>query len=134
MKKLALFAGCLLIAFVSGSGCGSGINAPADCSLTGVNVTPANATADHAAVPPGNSQQFLAFAVLPAGCFSTQGNLTNVTWSVSDPVNITISNTAGATYGQAICTGATSAPATVTATAPAGNGKTVTGTATLTCK
>ncbi len=101
------------------------------CFVSTLNVSPQNAT-----VPPGNSQQFLAFgSTTTVACTITNSNLRSVTWSVSDPVNVTISNTPDATFGNAACTGATAGPVTVTATLPASanGGHPVTGTATLVC-
>ena len=127
--KLAyLFLYLLLLA-----GCGGG----SDCSaFLSVNVSPASGNADHSASPPANAKQFLAFGAVGPGCVTTAAALTNVTWSVSDPVNVSIDNTSlTATYGTATCLNHTAGPVTITATLPAtkNNGKTLTGTATLTC-
>jgi hypothetical protein len=123
------------ILLVLPGGCGGrSSSTPANCNLTGINVFPAAATADHVAAAPGNQQSFTGFAVMPAGCVQLLANLTNITWTVSDPVNVSISNTPGITYGVATCTGTTAGAVTVTATAPNGGGATATGKATLTCK
>ena len=113
-------------------GCG-GNSAPA-CKLTAINVFPKTATVDHAAVAPGNTQHFDAFAASASpGCAVALSNLTTATWSVSDNTNVSISNVHDATYGTATCKGATSGAATVTATVPAGDGTNVVNTAALTC-
>jgi len=107
------------------------------CSpIPGARVSPQSATVDHQAAPPGNSQQFFAFAVASPGCVAPHSNLLNVTWSVSDMTNVNISNAKDGTFGTATCIGATSGPVTITATLPAGanNGQSVKGTAALTCK
>ncbi len=113
------------------AGCGS------SCFFGALSVSPPNATADHAAAPPGNQQRFLAFGTdLPPGCAAIASNLPNVTWSVSDQSKVGISNAQDQTFGVATCLGTTTAPVTVTATLPPGlnNGRNATGTATLTCK
>jgi hypothetical protein len=102
-----------------------------------LNISPQSASADHTAAPPANAQQFLAFGTgLQSGCFSTQSNLLNVTWSLSDSVNAKISNAQDQNFGGATCTGTSPTPITVTATLDAGhnNGKTVSGSASFTCK
>ena len=115
-------------------GCG---NSRSSCSqIAALNVSPATATADHSAAPPGNTQQFLAFEVAPPGCVTTQSSSVRVTWSVSDLTNVTIGSTPGSSnYGLATCVDATSGPVTVTANLPASlnAGTAVSGTATLTC-
>lgn len=62
-------------------------------------------------------------------------NLLNVTWSVSDATNVSISNVKGMTFGTATCLAPTAGPVTVTATLPASanGGQAVSGTAALTC-
>jgi len=78
---------------------------------------------------------FLAFGGGRSGCAGTAANLSDVVWSVSDTVNVSISNAQDTTYGVATCVGATSGPVTVTATLPAAknHGKTVSGSGQLTC-
>jgi len=63
-------------------------------------------------------------------------NLMNVSWSVSDTTNVSISNAKDITFGTATCLGRTSGPVVVTATLPASasSGQAVSGTAALTCK
>jgi hypothetical protein len=132
MKRLiSMIATLLLLAGLASSGCSS---SGADCSIASVGVLPASATADHSAAPPGNSQQFFAVGAVPKGCVSIPAVLIDVTWSVSDTTNVTISNTQGQTFGMATCIGTTGGPVTVTATRPAVNGHSLSGTSTLTCK
>ncbi len=81
-----------------------------------ITVSPHNATADHAAAPPANSQQFTASETLasvsPACPVSTAAqDVTNiVTWSV-EPLtqDVTVSNGNG-TNGLATCVAATNPP------------------------
>ena len=109
------------------------------CFIISVNVSPQIVTLDHMAVPPGNSQIFLAFqSGASRGCRFTAVALQDAVWSVSDPVNVSISNSHdqnNANFGRATCLNATLSPVTVTATVPSGNGNsTVSTTATLMCK
>ena len=125
-----LFAIALISAVLAGCG-----NSHV-CASGALNVSPQNAVADHSAPTPANSQLFLAFgAGLPAGCSATQSNLINVIWSVSDPIDVSISNTQGNAFGTASCINSTAVPVTITATLPASanHSKSVSGTATLTC-
>jgi hypothetical protein len=106
------------------------------CAFDTLNVSPQNAVADHSAPTPANSQPFLAFGYgLPAGCSATQSNLINVIWSVSDPIDVSISNMQGNTFGTASCINSTAVPVTITATLPASanHDKSASGIATLTC-
>ncbi|HTE89603.1 MAG TPA: hypothetical protein VK639_11635 [Terriglobales bacterium] len=128
---ISMIATLLLLAGLASSGCSS---SGADCSIASVGVLPASATADHSAAPPGNSQQFVAVGAVPKGCVPIPAVLIDVTWSVSDTTNVTISNTQGQTFGMATCIGTTGGPVTVTATRPAVNGHSLSGTSTLTCK
>jgi hypothetical protein len=119
-------------------GCGG-----VSCTLVGINVSPASATLNHADSA-NNSQEFAAFGSLSGHCVSPataaqstlQSARRDVVWSVSDPVNVSISNTNDETFGRATCLSATSGSVTVTATLPAsaGEGKTLAGTATLSCE
>jgi hypothetical protein len=125
-----------LIAF-SGflASCGGGTMS-SQCQIASIVVSPASAKADHTAVAPGNSVQFSAFqnSVGPGLC--AQSNLLSVTWSLSDPVNATISNShdqGNANFGRATCVNAAPAPITVTATAPTGTGTNLSASATLRC-
>jgi hypothetical protein len=127
-RKL-LLAVLLSIAFVSTIGCG-GTSSP-DCSIAGLNVTPASATVNHAAAAPGNGQTFSAsfqFKNSP-GCPAITAALVNSNWTVSDPsVHLSAPQAAQVT---ATCSAATATPVTITAT-PASGG-TFTGNASLTC-
>jgi len=120
----------LIAAILGGPGCSQ-----QTCRLTGLSVTPPTATADHLAAAPGNQVQFFANAVLPKGCATAACvNCSGQTWTVSDTVNVSISNNPG-NNGTATCLGATNGAVTVTATAPVGTTtQTVIGTATLICK
>lgn len=115
---------------------GGGAPGRDQCSpIPGVRVSPQIATVDHQAAPPGNSKKFSAFALASPGCVAPMSTLVNVTWSVSDPTNVKISNARDATFGTATCLGPTS-HATVTATLPASenDGQPLTATAALMCK
>ncbi len=130
MKARLLFCG--IAAVLLCGACGDANNT--NCPLIAVHVSPANATADHTAVPPGNQQQFFAFGSVGPGCVSIQSNRTDAVWSTSDPANVSISNAKGATYGVATCLHSTAGPVTITATLPTGSGtQTVSGTAMLSC-
>jgi hypothetical protein len=114
------------------SGCGG--NTTPSCKILAINVFPATATVDHAAVPPGNTQHFDAFiAKVPPGCEFLTGNIFDAVWSVSDPVNVSISNAQDATRGTATCKAATAGAVTVTATKSQSDGSSVSNTASLTC-
>ena len=119
----------LLAAALLTTGCGH-----QDCRLIGLSVSPPGATADHTAAAPGNQAQFFASAVVPDGCATTACvNCSGQTWTVSDPLNVSISNNAN-DNGTATCLGTTNGAVTVTATVPAaaGSKQTVTKTAMLT--
>jgi hypothetical protein len=114
------------------AGCGG--NANNRCFIQSINVSPGSATADHTATPPGNTQQFDAFAAsVPQGCAVIQSNLTTVIWSVSDPVNVSIGATPGPSFGLATCKAATSGAVTVTGTLNQADIAPVKATASLTC-
>jgi hypothetical protein len=135
--RLRLFSGLLALSPLgcfSLSGCG-GNSMASDCRITAINVTPATASADHAAPAPANTQHFDAFiaAVTPSSCVFITGNLSTVTWTVSDSMNVSISNVQGPTYGTATCKGATVGAVTVTATRTESDGTKVSDTASLTC-
>lgn len=134
--RMKISFGLLMMLLVIG--CGGSTNSSTGCSLSAITVSPQSATVDHLAATPANSQVFLAFAQAsqPSGCVFTTGAIQNAAWTVSDPVNASISNShdqLNANYGRATCINATPAPITVTAVAPSGNGSTINGTATLTC-
>jgi hypothetical protein len=124
---------CIGLVLIVAVGCGGS----ADCGPVGVSVSPNTATADHTAASPHNQQQFFATNNFPIkqGCAAiTAAILNKVTWSTSDPGDVSISNTQGSTYGVATCISAVSSPVTITATRPRLGGSTFTGTASLTCK
>ena len=126
-----LSAVCILLCLAP-TGCGG--KSATECRVLSINVGPGAATVNHAAAPPGNTQQFLAFVGSePSGCSFAQSNLTTVVWSVSDPVNASISNVQGLTYGVATCKAATAGTVIVTGTLSQTNFKDVSGTASLTC-
>src|SRR5580765_6556450 len=105
---------CLVVPLV---GCGTTAH---ECMFGSLSVSPTTATADHGVPSPENSQRFLAWGGnLTPGCAATGSNLMEVTWSVSDPVSVTISNAQDSTFGTATCINSTPTPITVTATLPA---------------
>ena len=133
MLKPLRLASLAVIAFLVSLGCGS---SQQNCNLTALSVSPLSATADHATSTPGNQVQFFAGPITKGqcgagGCVNCWGQ----TWTVSDPVDVSISNNANDS-GTATCLGSTNAAVTITATAPVSSksSQTVTGTATLTCK
>jgi hypothetical protein len=114
------------------TGCGGSTNNR--CFIGSITVSPGSAIADHTAAPPGNTQQFAAFAAsVPQGCAIVQSNLPNVIWSVSDPVNVSIGSTPGPSNGLATCNAATAGAVTVTGTLNQTDFAPVKATATLTC-
>ena len=118
--------------FVVLLGCGG--KSATVCKINSINVSPATATVNHTAAPPGNTQHFDAFiASEPSGCSFILSNLSNATWSVSDPVNVSIANPPDPAFGTATCKAATAGAITVTATVPAGDGTNVSNAASLTC-
>lgn len=124
---------CLLLCLMAfAMSCGSTPN----CLLaTSLDVSPATATADHLAGSPGNQVRFVAANHIPDGCQPTPAPLrTDLKWTVSDPINVTIGNIQGVNYGVATCVNATTGGVTVTASGPNTQNATITGTATLTCK
>ncbi|HET9839410.1 MAG TPA: hypothetical protein VFR84_14360 [Candidatus Angelobacter sp.] len=126
--------GVSLVAFILVALAGCGGKSSTVCKINSITVSPATATVNHAAAPPGNTQQFAAFiASEPSGCAFILSNLPNATWSVSDPINVSIANPPDPAFGTATCKAATAGPVTVTATVPAGDGANVTNTASLTC-
>jgi hypothetical protein len=128
MRTSCIF--CVLLVALAVASCGG--SSTHDCNMTAVSISPASAVANHSAAAPGNQQRFTPGPVLPAGCTPPPLPFGFATWSVSDPVNVSISNAKDQTNGVATCNGATAGAITVTATATSGNG-TVSGTATLTC-
>lgn len=128
-RRLIFVVATLALAF-AGISCGGTMN-PA--CMVAINVTPANAAADHLFGGASSQQTFSAFAVAAPGCSVQQSALKNVTWSVSDTSAATISNASDATFGTATCRNSTSNPVTVTAMMAAG-GQIISGTATLDCR
>ncbi len=132
--RIALKLGLLLAAIALATACG---DENQGCHWIALTVTPPSATADHTATAPGNQAQFAANGVISSGCVvpacvnCTQG----VTWSVSDPMNVSLSPVDGQSVVNATCMGATNGAVTVTATVPitSGSSQTVSGTASLTC-
>ncbi len=117
---------CLGVTLLSTISCGGN-----DCGVSGLNVVPATATADHTAAAPGNSQTFGASFQFKnnSGCVAITAALVNSNWTVSDPsVHLSSSPTALMT---ATCTAAVPTPVTIAATSA--DGKMLTGRASLTC-
>src|SRR5260370_20390866 len=117
---------CLGVTLLSTMGCGGN-----DCGVSGLNVVPATATADHTAAAPGNGQTFSASLQFKnkSGCVAITAALVNSNWTASDPsVHLSSSPTSLMT---ATCTAAVTNPVTITATSA--EGKMLTGPASLTC-
>ena len=133
MQKSMRLASLAFTAALICAGCG---NTQESCDLTALSVNPGSATADHAVSAPGNQVQFFAGTVTKNQCASIACvNCWGQTWTVSDSVNVSISNE-NLDNGTATCLGKTNGAVTVTATAPTPHGSmpTVTGTAKLTCQ
>lgn len=135
--SLALVAGLTAIAGLAGCGGRTSV----DCTTaTALSISPASATADHAAAAPGDQMVFVGFDDLstrPPACGPVnilQAQRQDLKWTVSDPANVTIGNTLNVDYGKATCVNATAAPVTVTASGLNTKGATITGTSTLSCK
>lgn len=131
MFAMRAFAGVFLsVGLLATVGCGGQGFAPPSCGVTGLNVTPSTATADHAAAAPGNSQIFGAsfqFKNNPGCAVPADAVLFN--WAASDPsVHLSSSPSFAVT---ATCTAAVTNPVTIAATP--GNGQDFTGRGTLTC-
>ena len=119
MRGIA-FSVLLVSALVGGlSGCGSSPST-GTCELTTVlNVEPTSATADHAAVPPGNQVQFKGggYFTAPSGCGAPAlAFAADAVWTNPDPNDITISSAADATNGTAVCENATGGPVALSGT------------------
>ena len=122
---------CVLLSFFM-LGCGGKANQ--GCNISTLSITPQSALASHTAASPGNQQQFQAGFTLPPGCIPPPIPLNFATWSVSDPSNVSISNTNDQTFGTATCVGATKATVTaITSDGRLTGGGSASGTATLTC-
>jgi hypothetical protein len=116
------------------TGCGGS----PDCTVTALSITPPSATASHVAAPPGNKVLFIGTdnkSTEPSGCAISQvvAIRTDLKWTASDAVNVTIGNTQGVDYGVATCNNATTQPVTITATGPNAKNATISGAASLTC-
>lgn len=121
-----VFAGAVFLSII---GCGG--NAP-DCGISGLNVVPSSAMADHAATAPGNSQVFSASFQFKnsSGCVAITAALVNSNWTASDPsVHFSSTPTSMVT---ATCTAAVTNPVTIIATSA--DGQMLPGQASLTCK
>jgi len=133
MQKPVKLTFLLVAAILVSLDCG---NTQQNCDLTALSVTPSGATADHAVSSPGNQVQFFASPVTKSQCAAAACvNCWGQTWTVSDAVNVSISNES-LDNGTATCLGKTNGEVTVTATAPIASKstQTVTGTAKLTCE
>jgi hypothetical protein len=121
------------------AGCGSqsSMNCTPSFTLSAAPATDPVVEPNHTDPPPGNQEQFIA-ALFPtaagSGCAVPQVvEKVAANWTVSDPVHVTISSANNATNGVATCIGATSGPATVTASYTQ-NSVTKTATNSLICK
>jgi hypothetical protein len=129
-RTLLVLAGCSVFL----AGCGA---ASPDCTLSYVlEVSPATATANHSAAPPGNQQQFRALSQPTAGpgcAIPAYGVEALPVWTNPDPLAISISSAQNQTNGLATCLTATDGAVTLTATV--GTGQTAqTKTVSLTCQ
>lgn len=111
---------------------GSGTAYAGDCRVTGLNVAPPSATADHAAAAPANGQVFTASNHFTGSgpCSQNAAMMVNANWTVSDP-SVHLSATQG-NHVTATCTAVLAKPVTIKAIALS-NPK-LTGQAMLTCK
>jgi hypothetical protein len=128
MSAARFFAGVSLgVGLLATMGCGGSPG----CAITGLNVVPSTATADHAAAAPGNHQVFTAAFTTSGDCRGV-GTLVapNANWTASDP-SVHIFPSTPSILMTATCTAAVAGPVTITAT-PA-TGQMFTGRATLTC-
>src|SRR5260370_22565349 len=73
---------CLGVTLLSTMGCGGN-----DCGVSGLNVVPATATADHTAAAPGNGQTFSASLQFKnkSGCVAITAAFVNSNWRGSEP-------------------------------------------------
>ena len=134
MKALLAVAGCCLLL----SGCGGVGNGGSGC-VEGLvlSTSPSTEIADHSAASPGNQQKFTSVmgpTVTGTGCALPESLIVvTPTWTNPDPLDISISSAPDETNGTAVCTAATLAPVTLTATETYSS-KTYTSSVTLTCK
>jgi hypothetical protein len=116
MKRMLALSGCALLL----AGCGAAPNPSPQCvPILQLRVTPAAATADHMAAPPGNQVQFSSVEGdgIVAGCpINNVLRLAQPVWTNPAPLDITISSAQDATNGTAVCLSSTSGPVTLTAT------------------
>lgn len=107
-----------------------------DGTTTFCFVSTLGASPQSAIVVVGSSQKFVASGTTTLACTFQSDPATSVVWSVSDSVNVSISNSPGASFGTATCLGATGGPVAVTATlgAEKNGGKQVAASSTLTCE
>ena len=133
MIRSAVLPLALLAATLTGCGAGS----PTCVTAFDLRVSPASATADSTAKPPGNQQQFTASsAIIPVqGTCPIPQNvaLIHPAWTNPDPIHVSISSANDSTNGLATCKGPTGGPLTLTATYVAPT-NTPTATAQLTCR
>ena len=123
MRSRCLFSiVCLIVLALAFIGCGG---SSGSCQGISLIVSPQNASADHAAVPPGNQVQFGASYKVPPGC-AVATVVPQPVWTSSDPVNVIFSTQ---TNGLATCLNATPQSVTITA-----NDHSMIATATLTCR
>lgn len=121
-----LAASVLLLA--GATGCGD------DCStIISLTISPQSVAIPHSAMPPGNTQQFSAFAGYRCGMHTASSLGHGVIWETSDPVNTSITGDGTATL---TCINATGGPVTITATTAALPGPThaVSGTTNVVCE
>ena len=116
MKRLIALFGCVL--FLAGCGAAPNPGPQCDPSLQ-LRVTPAAATADHQAMPPGNQVQFSSVEGdgIVSGCpINNVLRLAHPIWTNPAPLDLTISSAQDATNGTAVCMSSTDGPVTLTAT------------------
>src|SRR5215467_7939307 len=100
-RSIRLVSPCLAAALMCVA-CG---NTQQSCEFTALSVTPSSGTADHAVSAPGNQIQFVAAPVTKGQCAAGACvNCWGQTWTVSDPVNVSISNE-NLDNGMATCLG-----------------------------
>lgn len=105
---------CLACFSVAGVllGCGGGGAAPC---VTTTSISPATATLDHAAAPPGNSVRFNVVTTTTGTNCVVSAVRIGYTWSVSDEVDASIvSDPTDPANGTATCKAAAPNPITVT--------------------
>ncbi len=135
--RAGLFIG-ILVALVVVCGCGAPSSQSCGYSFV-VTVSPASATVNHAATPPGNQVQFIGTAVptAPPGCpIPAVEALVYATWSNPDPTDIQISSADNSTNGTAVCMSSTNGAVTLTGTFSSvpGNAGNITKSVQLTCE